>query len=118
MTNKIKNNPYSVVLLDEIEKADKAVWNLFLPVLEEGRLTNSKDGQPVDFRNTILIMTTNLGSQIGDMGQIGVGTAESEAEQESFDYESLKKKTIKKLQNTMQPEFLNRICSVDRSCFI
>lgn len=112
LTNKIKNNPYSVVLLDEIEKADKTVWNLLLPVLEDGRLSDSKDGKPVDFRNTVLIMTTNLGSQIGDMGQIGAQTEDGEFDKENSDYETLKKKTIKKLQGTMNPEFLNRVDEV------
>lgn len=109
LTNKIRNNPYSVVLLDEIEKADKSVWNLLLPVLEEGRLSDSKDGKPVSFRNTVLIMTTNLGSQIGDMGQIGVQTEDNNVGNENFDYDVLKNKTIKKLQSTMNPEFINRI---------
>lgn len=109
LTNKVKQNPYSVVLLDEIEKADKSIWNLLLPVLEEGRLMESKSGKVVDFKNTIIIMTTNIGSQIGDIGQIGAKHISTEEEGNNISYESLKKKTLKTLKEKMQPEFLNRI---------
>lgn len=107
LTNKVKQNPYSVILLDEIEKADRSIWNLLLPVLEEGRLSDSKTGKPVDFKNTVIIMTTNIGSQIGEIGQIGVH--HDYKNNNDIDYSALRKKTIKRLKEKMQPEFLNRI---------
>lgn len=105
LTNKVRKQPYSVVLLDEIEKADRNVWDLFLPVLEEGRLVESKNGKEVDFKNCVIIMTTNLGSKIGDMSQIGVNHSDGQ----NPDNEIIRKRTLKKLKETMQPEFLNRI---------
>lgn len=109
LTNKVKHNPYSVVLLDEIEKADSAVWNLLLPLLEEGRLVDSKTNRPIDFKNTVIILTTNLGSQIGDIPSIGINNHDNKESKELSDYKDLKKKTTKKIKDTMNPEFINRL---------
>ncbi len=109
LTEKVRRKPYSVVLLDEIEKAHPDVFHLLLQVLDEGRLTDSL-GRNVDFRNTIIIMTSNIGSrQLKDFGQ-GVGfninkTPESENEQAKYIIQ-------KALKKAFAPEFLNRIDDV------
>src|SRR3954451_4211621 len=73
LTEKIRRRPYSIVLLDEIEKAHQDVWNILLQILEEGRLTDSF-GRTVDFKNTIVIMTTNIGAeQIASKQEFGLG---------------------------------------------
>ncbi len=107
LSNKIKQKPYSVILLDEVEKADPKVWEIFLPMFDEGRLIDKKTGEAVDCKNTIIIMTTNLGSQIGDYDSIGFsGHGESE---EIDRYLKMKEKTEKVIKKKMNPEFLNRI---------
>jgi len=109
LTEKVRRKPYSVVLLDEIEKAHPDVFNLLLQVLDEGQLTDSL-GRRVDFRNTIVIMTSNIGSrQIKDFGQ-GVGFA-TKARQDSAD-EHTKSVIQKALRRAFAPEFLNRIDDV------
>lgn len=103
LTEKVRRRPYSIVLLDEIEKAHPDVFNLLLQVLDEGRLTDSL-GRKIDFKNTILIMTSNVGSrQLKDFGA-GVGFKSSEPSKE----QSLGIIT-KALNKTFSPEFLNRI---------
>ncbi|MFZ5939721.1 MAG: ATP-dependent Clp protease ATP-binding subunit [Bacteroidota bacterium] len=109
LTEKVRRKPYSVVLLDEIEKAHPDVFNLLLQVLDEGQLTDSL-GRRVDFRNTIVIMTSNIGSrQIKDFGQ-GVGFT-TKARQDSAD-EHTKSVIQKALRRAFAPEFLNRIDDV------
>lgn len=109
LTEKVRRKPYSVVLLDEIEKAHPDVYNLLLQILDEGFVTDSL-GRKVDFRNTIIIMTSNIGSrQLKDFGS-GVGFTTS-AKQESLD--SHTKGVIRNaLKRTFSPEFLNRIDDV------
>lgn len=106
LPTKVRKNPYSVILFDEIEKADPSVWDLLLPILEEGRLEDTKTKKLIDFKNTIIIMTTNVGSKIGDVGKIGIDNEENVTES---DYKLLQNKTRTKLKERMQPEFLNRI---------
>jgi ATP-dependent Clp protease ATP-binding subunit ClpC len=107
MTEKVRRNPYSVILLDEIEKAHPDVFNLLLQVLEDGMLTDSF-GRTIDFKNTILIMTSNVGSRKGvDHKTMGFGADEvgqKQARMLSYVQEDLKK--------TFSPEFLNRIDDV------
>ena len=106
LTEKVRRRPYSVVLLDEIEKAHPDISNLLLQILDEGKITDSL-GRTIDFRNTIIIMTSNIGSrQIKDFGNgIGFNTT---AKDNSFDDES--KSIIEKaLKKQFSPEFLNRI---------
>ena len=106
LTEKVRRRPYSVVLLDEIEKAHPDITNLLLQVLDEGKITDSL-GRTIDFRNTIIIMTSNIGSrQIKDFGNgIGFNTT---SKQNSFDEES--RAIIEKaLKKQFSPEFLNRI---------
>lgn len=98
LTNAIRRRPFSVILFDEIEKAHADVFNVLLQILDEGRLTDSQ-GRTVDFRNTVIIMTSNLGSEI-IMEEAGNG-------EESFD--RAKGKVIQKLRAFFRPEFLNRV---------
>jgi len=109
LTEKVRRKPYSVVLLDEIEKAHPDVFNLLLQVLDEGQLTDSL-GRKVDFRNTILIMTSNIGArQLKDFGQ-GVGfTTTAKAEQAEAHSRSVIENALKR---AFAPEFLNRIDDV------
>jgi ATP-dependent Clp protease ATP-binding subunit ClpC len=109
LTEKIRRKPYAVVLLDEIEKAHPDVFNMLLQVLDDGFLTDSL-GRKIDFRNTIIIMTSNIGSrQLKDFGQgVGFGTS-AKKEQESAYAKSVIENALKK---TFAPEFLNRIDDV------
>ncbi|QZE15638.1 ATP-dependent Clp protease ATP-binding subunit [Halosquirtibacter laminarini] len=109
LTEKVRRKPYSVILLDEIEKAHPDVFNLLLQVLDEGRLTDSL-GRKVDFRNTIIIMTSNIGSrQLKDFGQ-GVGFNVRNSKEE--ENEHTKHIIQKALKRAFAPEFLNRVDDV------
>lgn len=104
LTEKVRNNPYSVVLLDEVEKAHNDVFNILLQVLDDGFLTDSK-GRKVDLRNTIIIMTSNLGATaLRDEKSVGFG-----AKDVSDDYEAMAAKVRETLKKTFRPEFLNRL---------
>ena len=108
LTEKVRRKPYSVVLLDEIEKAHPDVFNILLQVLDDGILTDGL-GRRVDFRNTIIIMTSNIGARdIRNLGQ-GIGFSQSE---QTFDYQSLKSTVEDALKRVFNPEFLNRIDDV------
>lgn len=105
LTEKVRRRPYSVILFDEIEKAHPDVAQLLLQVLEDGRLTDSL-GRTVDFRNTIIILTSNVGAHILQKKQsLGFG-AETDAE---ADYEKTKEKVLDEMKKVFRPEFLNRI---------
>lgn len=104
LTEVVRHRPYSLILFDEIEKAHPEVFNLLLQVLDNGRLTDSK-GKTVNFKNSIIIMTSNVGSQyLKAMSRIGF-SAEGPEEQEG-DY---KDKVVEALRHSFRPEFLNRI---------
>ncbi|NPB06251.1 MAG: AAA domain-containing protein [Aquificae bacterium] len=103
LTEAVRRKPYSVILLDEIEKAHPRVLDLFLQVLDEGRLTDSH-GRTVDFRNTVIIMTSNIGSQY--LLNIPVDADEKTLNTE---FEKAREKVIEELKNYMRPEFINRI---------
>ena len=106
LTEKIRKRPYSVVLLDEIEKANPEIFNILLQIFEDGRLTDAK-GRVVSFKNTIIIMTSNLGSDyIAAMKPLGFESAEAVDKSRS---ENLKTKVHEVLKETFKPEFLNRI---------
>jgi ATP-dependent Clp protease ATP-binding subunit ClpC len=106
LTEKIKNNPFSVVLFDEIEKAHKDVFNILLQILDEGHLTDSF-GRKINFTNTIVIMTSNVGAKrVSDLGA-GVGFKTSSSEEQQ--YEVRKTMIQKALKQQFNPEFLNRI---------
>ncbi len=105
LTEAVRRKPYSVVLLDEIEKAHPEVFNVLLQVLEEGRLTDSK-GRKVDFRNTVLIMTSNVGAQlIRKEGAVGFHVVKDEEQT----YQAMKDKIMDEVRKTFRPEFINRI---------
>lgn len=110
LTERVRRNPYSVVLLDEIEKAHPDVFNLLLQVLDDGRLTDGQ-GRTVDFRNTVIIMTSNLGSEFlaSRSGALGF-IAETDGSGNGFGSEkALRDRVMGKLREAMRPEFLNRI---------
>ena len=109
LTEKVRRKPYSVVLLDEIEKAHPDIYNILLQVLDDGQLTDGL-GRKVDFKNTLIIMTSNIGvRQLKDFGE-GVGFATAARQQSS---EENNKAVIEKaLKRTFSPEFLNRIDDV------
>ncbi|MFD0694323.1 ATP-dependent protease ATP-binding subunit ClpC [Paenibacillus sp. GCM10027628] len=105
LTEKVRRKPYSVVLLDEIEKAHPEVFNILLQVLEDGRLTDSK-GRTVDFRNTLIIMTSNVGAEaIKKNSSLGFTAAQDAGR----DYSNMKDKVMGELKKSFRPEFLNRI---------
>ncbi|MFH0828081.1 MAG: ATP-dependent Clp protease ATP-binding subunit, partial [Candidatus Omnitrophota bacterium] len=104
LTEKVRRRPYSVILLDEIEKAHPDVFNLLLQAFEDGRLTDSF-ARKVDFRNTIIIMTSNVGAElIRKTGAIGFTN-----QKEEFSYQEMKGKLLEEVKRTFKPEFLNRI---------
>ncbi|MDV2686723.1 ATP-dependent protease ATP-binding subunit ClpC [Alkalihalophilus lindianensis] len=104
LTEKVRRKPYSVILLDEIEKAHPEVFNILLQVLEDGRLTDSK-GRTVDFRNTAIIMTSNVGASTLKRNKYLGFTTESEGQE----YKDMKGKVMEELKRSFRPEFLNRI---------
>ncbi len=108
LTEAVRRKPYSVVLLDEIEKAHPDVFNILLQVLDDGRLTDNK-GRTVDFRNTIIIMTSNIGSHIINERFDGLNDKEMAADKRDGIIESTKNELMDLLKQTIRPEFLNRI---------
>jgi ATP-dependent Clp protease ATP-binding subunit ClpB len=108
LTEAVRRKPYSVVLLDEIEKAHPEVFNVLLQVLDEGRLTDSK-GRTVDMKNTIIIMTSNLGSHLISQ-KVGEGFEKHPRWEEEF--AEMKQELLAMLKKTIRPEFLNRIDEV------
>jgi ATP-dependent Clp protease ATP-binding subunit ClpC len=107
LTEKVRRNPYSVVLFDEIEKAHPDVFNILLQILEDGRLTDGK-GKTVDFKNTIVIMTSNAGASTIKK-QKSVGFAMGGEKQRENEYEKMKDNIMEELKRSFRPEFLNRI---------
>lgn len=110
LTELVKHRPYSVVLFDEIEKAHPEVFNILLQILDEGRLTDAK-GRKVDFRNTIIIMTSNIGNEIIKEFSVGFETEEREKAREKSG-NKMKKLLRGKLTSYFKPEFINRIDEV------
>lgn len=104
LTEKVRNRPYSVLLFDEVEKAHPDIFNVLLQVLDDGVLTDSK-GRKVDFSNTIIIMTSNLGAtSLRDDKTVGFGARDAR-----FDHESMEKRMMEELKKSYRPEFINRI---------
>ncbi|HUV09385.1 MAG TPA: AAA family ATPase, partial [Acidimicrobiia bacterium] len=106
LTEAVRRKPFSVVLFDEIEKAHPDVFNTLLQILEDGRLTDAQ-GRTVDFKNTVIIMTSNLGTADLRKAAIGFGKAD-----EAVTYEKMKEKVMEELKRHFRPEFLNRIDDV------
>ena len=110
LTEKIRRTPYAVILLDEIEKAHPDVMNILLQILDDGRLTDS-NGRTVDFKNTVIIMTSNIGARlITDKKNLGFVNSQSEDVQK--EYENTKKDVMAELKKEFRPEFINRIDEV------
>ena len=104
LTEKIRSKPYSVILLDEVEKAHPDVFNILLQVFDDGHLTDAK-GRKVDFRNTILIMTSNIGAQqIREEKNVGFNVVDL-----SKDHQAMQKRILEELKKAFRPEFLNRV---------
>ena len=104
LTERVRRNPYSVILFDEIEKAHTDVFNLLLQLLDEGILTDSM-GRKVDFRNTIIILTSNIGTRgFGKVGTYGFGDSSKDST-----FEAMKNRVLEKLEDVFNPEFINRL---------
>ena len=99
LTEAVRRKPYAVVLLDEIEKAHADVYNVLLQVLDDGRLTDSH-GRTVDFRNTVIVMTSNIGSDV------------IQARADELDYDGMKSAVMQEVQHVFRPEFINRVDDV------
>ncbi len=109
LTEKIRRNPYSVILFDEIEKAHPDVMNMLLQILDDGRLTDS-NGRHVNFKNTVIIMTSNVGARlITDKKTLGFTSKANENEESTKEYEETKKDVMQELKRQFRPEFINRI---------
>ncbi len=109
LTEKIRRKPYSVILFDEIEKAHPDVMNMLLQILEDGRLTDSQ-GRTVNFKNTVIIMTSNIGARlITDKKALGFSQATNGEENSKKEYEETKKEVMEALKRELRPEFINRI---------
>ncbi|MCO6008636.1 ATP-dependent Clp protease ATP-binding subunit [Actinoallomurus purpureus] len=104
LTEAVRRRPYSVLLLDEIEKAHPDVFNVLLQLLDDGRLTDAQ-GRTVDFRNTVIIMTSNLGSDVIGSGGLATGFSEGNGGEDA----SLRERVMRRLREAFRPEFLNRI---------
>jgi len=104
LTEKVRRNPYSVILFDEIEKAHPDVFNILLQILEDGILTDSQ-GRKVDFKNTVIIMTSNIGARLITDKKVSFGFGSSEDQNEK----DIKSKVLEELKGAFRPEFLNRV---------
>ena len=105
LTEAVRRKPYSVVLLDEIEKAHPDVFNVLLQILEDGRLTDNT-GRTVSFKNTIVVMTSNAGAKLTGGRSMGFGSAQRD---EVRDYETMKESVMKEVKELFRPEFINRV---------
>ena len=111
MTEKVRRKPYSVVLFDEIEKAHEDVWNIMLQILDDGRITDSQ-GRTVDFKNTVIVMTSNIGAKAltAAGAKLGFDADDKKAEADAdAAYAQAKETVLAELRQTFRPEFLNRI---------
>jgi ATP-dependent Clp protease ATP-binding subunit ClpC len=110
LTERVRRNPYSIVLFDEIEKAHPDVFNLLLQVLDDGRLTDGQ-GRTVDFRNTVIVMTSNIGSEFlaSRSGALGFVSSQDASANGFASQSDLRARVMGKLREAMRPEFLNRI---------
>ena len=111
LTEKVRRKPYSVVLFDEIEKAHEDVWNIMLQILDDGRITDSQ-GRTVDFKNTVIVMTSNIGAKAltAAGAKLGFDASDKKAEEDADQaYTQAKETVMAELRQTFRPEFLNRI---------
>ncbi|MCD4812519.1 ATP-dependent Clp protease ATP-binding subunit [bacterium] len=108
LTEKVRRNPYSVILFDEVEKAHPDVFNILLQVLEDGRLTDN-NGRIIDFKNTVVIMTSNIGARLIDKGGASLGFQPAS---EDGNHVGMKDKVMAEVRKVFNPEFLNRVDEV------
>lgn len=109
LTESVRRSPYSLILLDEIEKAHPEVFNILLQILEDGILSDAK-GQKVNFRNTIIVMTSNIGVRELSKAAVGFQTKQPQIKkQQIWQYEQMKDKVLEQLKEIFRPEFLNRV---------
>jgi ATP-dependent Clp protease ATP-binding subunit ClpC len=108
LTEKVRRRPYSVLLFDEIEKAHEDVFNIMLQIMEDGILTDSQ-GRRVDFKNTIIVMTSNVGARNITDKQKKLGFAMAAVDEEASKFENIKSAVMEELKKTFKPEFLNRV---------
>ena len=112
LTEAVRRHPYSIIVFDEVEKAHPEAHNMLLQIMEEGQLSDAK-GRKVDFRNTIIVMTSNIGADmIKREGGFGFKLDRDAVENEAFEYEEMRKKLLDSLKKTFRPEFINRLDSV------
>jgi ATP-dependent Clp protease ATP-binding subunit ClpC len=112
LTEALRRRPYSIVVFDEIEKAHPEVHNMLLQIMEEGHLSDAK-GRKVDFRNAIIVMTSNIGAEmIKNQTSLGFAMKRDEATEERLSYEDMRKKLSESLKRAFRPEFINRMDSV------
>jgi ATP-dependent Clp protease ATP-binding subunit ClpC len=112
ITEAIRRRPYSIVVFDEVEKAHSEVHNMLLQIMEEGQLSDAK-GRKVDFRNAIIVMTSNIGAEmIKRESGFGFNLDRDESKDEEFVYEEMRKKLMEALKKSFRPEFINRLDSV------
>ncbi len=112
LTEAIRRKPYSIVVFDEIDKANPEIHNMLLQIMEEGHLTDSR-GKKVDFRNAIIVMTSNIGAEvIRKQGNFGFDLIANEDNSEAAGYEDMRKKLMDRLKKAFRPEFLNRLDNV------
>lgn len=112
LTEALRRRPYSIVVFDEIEKAHPEVHNMLLQIMEEGHLSDAK-GRKVDFRNAIIVMTSNVGADmIKKQASLGFALKRDEATEERLSYEDMRKKLTETLKRAFRPEFINRLDSV------
>jgi ATP-dependent Clp protease ATP-binding subunit ClpC len=109
LTEAVRRRPYSVILLDEIEKAHPEAFNMLLQIMEDGHLADAK-GRRVDFRNTLILMTSNIGAKvIQGANKLGFAITREDTEQREQEYETMKAKVMEALKKTFRPEFINRL---------
>jgi ATP-dependent Clp protease ATP-binding subunit ClpC len=112
LTEALRRRPYSIVVFDEIEKAHPEAHNMLLQIMEEGHLSDAR-GHKVDFRNAIIVMTTNVGAEmIKRQGSLGFSLKKDQATDEKLSYEDMRKKLMESLRRVFRPEFINRLDSV------
>jgi len=112
LTEAIRRRPYSIVVFDEIEKAHQEAHNMLLQIMEEGHITDAR-GRKIDFRNAMIIMTSNIGAElIQNNASIGFELAQDEEQSRKRDYDEMRRKLLKSLKSTFRPEFINRVDSV------
>jgi ATP-dependent Clp protease ATP-binding subunit ClpC len=112
LTEALRRRPYSIIVFDEIEKAHPEVHNMLLQIMEEGHLSDAK-GRKVDFRNAIIVMTSNIGADmIKNQSSLGFAMKRDEATEERLSYEDMRKKLNESLKRAFRPEFINRVDAV------